>query len=69
MKRKPRKLTLSRETIRSLADPSLRQAGGGSGSSCCWMCTSFHGCSEQCDTDWECSTGCDQPTNLWYVCG
>jgi hypothetical protein len=66
MKRKPRKLVLHRETIRSLEDRSLSGVGGGNS---WWVCTTYHGCSDQCDTDYECSTGCDTPTNLWYACG
>lgn len=59
MKRKPRKLTLSRETLRALEDRSLGRVGGGQ---------SEPGCTNVCDTDTECSTDCDHPTNLWYLC-
>ena len=71
MKRKPRKLTLNRETLRTLQDQSLRRVAGGDSvnESCYWMCGTLHGCSNYCDTDYECSTGCDLPTNLWYACG
>lgn len=65
MKSKPRKLTLNRETLVVLEARSLRLAGG----TTWWVCTTFHGCSDQCDSNWECSTGCDLPTNLWQACG
>jgi hypothetical protein len=71
MKSKARKLTLNRETLATLEARSLRAiAGGGSyEGSCNWVCTTFHGCSDQCDSNYECSTGCDLPTNLWQACG
>lgn len=53
MKRKPRKLVLTRETLRTLEDRSLRPVGGGA---------------HETDGT-ECSTWCILPTNIWYACG
>jgi hypothetical protein len=39
-KRLPKKLELSRETLRSLAGISLREAGGGGSDTCLMMCGS-----------------------------
>jgi hypothetical protein len=58
-KRNPRKLALSRETLRLLKAPSLSHARGG------W---SDENCTDICDTDYECSSACDQATNIYYVC-
>lgn len=57
MKRKPRKLVLSRETLRTLEDRSLRNVDGGTGPS------------YACDTDLDCSTHCIVPTYVGYACG
>jgi len=58
-KRNPRKLALSRETIRLLEAGSLSHVHGR------W---SDENCTDICDTDYECSTGCDQATNIYYAC-
>ncbi|HTG31442.1 MAG TPA: hypothetical protein VLB76_00825 [Thermoanaerobaculia bacterium] len=39
-KRLPKKLELSRETLRSLGKTSLREAGGGRSDTCPWICGS-----------------------------
>lgn len=61
MKRKPRKLVLSRETLGSLENRSLRLVGGQTGYS--------KDCTDGCDTVRECSSDCIGPTNIWYYCG
>jgi hypothetical protein len=61
MKRKPRKLVLTRETLRALETGSLRLAGGGTGPYSKY-------CTDACDTHFECSTDCMVPTNVWYAC-
>ena len=58
MKRKPRKLVLSRETLTALEDRSLRLVGGGS----------HFNCSAYCDSYYDCSTACIIPTNIWHAC-
>ena len=72
MKRKPRKLALNRETLRALADRPLRHVAGGNTYTCAtyqWQCATFDTHTDWCDTDYECSGGCDLPTNIWYACG
>ena len=59
MKRTPRKLELSRETLSALEDRVLRRVGG----------ASDYPCTDACDTDYQCSSGCEQVTNIWYACG
>ena len=60
MKLKSRKLTLNRETLRTLQEQALRRVAGGG---------SDFGCSAYCDTYMDCSTACLAPTNIHFVCG
>jgi hypothetical protein len=61
MKRKSRKLVLTRETLRALEDRSLRLVGGETGPYSKY-------CTDACDTEYDCSTVCIVPTNRWYAC-
>jgi len=58
-KRKPLRLVLSRETLRLLEASSLSRVRGG------W---SDENCTDICDTHYECSSACDQATNIYYAC-
>lgn len=61
MKKKAKKLTLHKETVRSLSDPSLIQAAGAS-----WACSAHTFCVTDCPyCPWETYT---QPSEF-TVCG
>jgi hypothetical protein len=57
MKRMPRKLVLSRETLRDLEDHTLRYVGGGSAPA------------GGCDTYQDCSIACFVPSDIGSPCG
>lgn len=64
MKRKLKKMSLTRETIRRLNEEGLSAADGGSGATCdptlqtiCFVCPSQSGCS-QCASDCDTCKGC-----------
>jgi len=58
MKRKPRKLVLSRETLRELEDRALLRVGG----------ASHYNCTAWCDTDRDCSSACLVASDVFHAC-
>ncbi len=53
MKKNLRKLVLSKETVRNLENPALREAVGGTGD-CTYLCVTTNG-------RWECANACIEP--------
>lgn len=64
MKKTMRKLTLSRETLYSLAGASLKEVAGGRSS----MCVGSSGCTVPCTTETYPTTDCDTNITACSVC-